>query len=119
MTALGHVASGLFANDDALAREVASAADTAHDPVWRMPLWQAYAPMLASKVADTNNVSAGPFAGSITAALFLQKFTGKAKTWAHFDLYGWTPPGKMGRPEGGEGQTVRLVYHFLEQRYGK
>jgi leucyl aminopeptidase len=124
LTGAARVATGpdlpaFFCDNDESADAILKTGLAAADPVWRMPLWKPYEAMLASKVSDTNNVSSGPFAGSITAALFLQKFTGKAKTWGHFDLYGWTPPGKMGRPEGGEVQTMRLVYRFLEERYGK
>lgn len=124
LTGAARVATGpdlpaMFCNDDGVANKLMQIGLDISDPVWRMPLWKPYEAMLASKVADTNNVSFGPFAGSITAALFLQKFTGKAKVWGHFDLYGWTPPGKPGRPEGGEAQAVRLVYSFLEDRYGK
>ena len=73
--------------------------------------------MLDSKVADLNNVSSGPFAGSITAALFLRRFVAKAATWAHFDIYGWNPSAKPGRPDGGEAQAARLIYELLERRY--
>ncbi|MCC2096252.1 MAG: leucyl aminopeptidase family protein [Hyphomicrobiales bacterium] len=123
LTGAARVATGpdlpsFFCDDDATAEAMTKCGLEISDPVWRMPLWKPYEAMLASKVADTNNVSSGPFAGAITAALFLQKFAGKAKTWGHFDLYGWTPAGKTGRPEGAEGQCVRLVYKFLEDRFG-
>ncbi len=87
------------------------------DPVWQMPLWAPYESMLASKIADTNNVSSGPFAGSITAALFLKKFVSKSKAWAHFDIYAWNPATKPGRPEGAELQTARLLYDMIEKKY--
>jgi leucyl aminopeptidase len=80
-------------------------------------LWDAYDSLLDSKTADLNNVSNGPFAGSITAALFLRRFVEGAQTWAHFDVYGWTPSTKPGRPEGGEAQAARLLYDCLERRY--
>ena len=124
LTGAARVATGpdlpaFYCDNDETAAALVETGLAHSDPVWRMPLWKPYNDMLVSKVADTNNVSAGPFAGSITAALFLQKFTGKAKTWGHFDLYGWMPPGKPGRPEGGEVQTLRLIYSFLEERFGK
>ncbi|MGE3247625.1 MAG: leucyl aminopeptidase family protein, partial [Beijerinckiaceae bacterium] len=59
----------------------------------------------------------GPFAGAITAALFLKKFAGQAKTWAHFDIYAWNQFAKPGRPEGAEAQTLRLLYRYLEGRF--
>ncbi len=115
--ALGPDLPPFYCTDDALAEEIARMGAQAHDPVWRLPLWDAYDSMLASKVASVNNVSSGPFAGSITAALFLRRFVEKAGAWAHFDIYGWTPAAKPGRPEGGEPQTARLLYTMLERRY--
>ena len=60
----------------------------------------------------------GSFAGSITAALFLNRFVDNAKAWAHFDVYGWTPSAKPARPEGGECQAARALYALLKERYG-
>ena len=89
-----------------------------HDPLWRMPLWAPYESMLDSKVADINNVATGGFAGSITCALFLKSFVSEAKRWLHFDIYGWNPATKPGRPEGGECQAARALYALLCERYG-
>jgi leucyl aminopeptidase len=72
--ALGPDLPALFCNDDNLASDLSSAGLAEHDPVWRLPLHKPYMKMLDSKVADTNNISSGGFAGAITAALFLQKF---------------------------------------------
>jgi len=110
--ALGHVASGLFANDDALAREVNSAADTAHDRVWHMPLWDDYQEQLKSNFADFANIGGRP-AGSVTAACFLARFTGKFK-WAHLDIAGtaW----KSGKEKGSTGRPVPLLTQFLVSR---
>ncbi|WP_375464305.1 M17 family metallopeptidase [uncultured Methylobacterium sp.] len=115
--ALGPDLPAFFTEDDALAGEIAAAGLAAIDPVWRMPLHAPYASLLASKVADLNNVSGGPFAGAITAALFLRRFAPRTKRHVHFDLYGWNPAAKPGRPEGGEVQTARLVHHLLTARY--
>ena len=60
----------------------------------------------------------GGFAGSITAALFLNRFVTAAKTWAHFDIYGWTQTPKSARPDGGECQAARALYALLKERYG-
>ncbi len=117
-TALGPDLPAFFTEDEELAASVAAAAHRANDPVWRLPLHQPYAGMLDSKVADLNNVSNGPFAGAITAALFLRRFAPKTKRHGHFDLYGWNPSTKPGRPEGGEVQTARLAYALLKARYG-
>jgi leucyl aminopeptidase len=116
--ALGPDLPAFFTEDEALAAAVAEAGRTAIDPVWRMPLHAPYASLLDSKVADLNNVSGGPFAGAITAALFLRRFAPNTRAHGHFDLYGWNPSTKPGRPEGGEVQTARLTYTLLKARYG-
>jgi leucyl aminopeptidase len=106
--ALGPDLPPFYCDDETLAAEIAATGAQINDPVWRLPLWDPYDSMLDSKVADLNNVSSGPFAGSITAALFLRRFVAKAATWAHFDIYGWIPSAKPGRPDGGEAQAARL-----------
>ncbi|AWN47716.1 leucyl aminopeptidase [Methylobacterium terrae] len=115
--ALGPDLPALFTEDDALAADLAATGLAVNDPVWRMPLWAPYGSLLDSKVADLNNVSSGPFAGAVTAALFLRRFARSAKAHVHLDLYGWNPGTKPGRPEGGEVQTARLVYALLKRRY--
>jgi len=116
--ALGPDLPPFYTDDETLADAIARTGDAVHDPVWRLPLWKPYRSMFESKVADLNNAGTGGFAGSITAALFLQRFVTKAKTWAHFDIYGWTPVAKPGRPEGGEPQAARLVASMIEARFG-
>ena len=113
--ALGHVASGLFANDEALAREVIAAADTACDRVWRMPVWDDYQEQLKSNFADFANIGGRP-AGAVTAACFLARFTKKLK-WAHLDIAGtaW----KGGREKGATGRPVPLLVQFLIGRAGR
>lgn len=115
--ALGPDLPPFYTEDETLAAAIARAGAAVHDPVWRLPLWQPYRSMFESKVADLNNAGTGGFAGSITAALFLQRFVTKAKAWAHFDIYGWTPSAKPGRPEGGEPQAARLVASLVEERF--
>ncbi len=116
--ALGPDLPAFFTGDEGLARAVAEAGAKVHDPVWRLPLHPPYASLLDSKIADLNNVSGGPFAGAITAALFLRRFAPKTGAHLHFDLYGWNPSSKPGRPEGGEVQTARLVHALVADRYG-
>ncbi|MGE0725264.1 MAG: M17 family metallopeptidase, partial [Alphaproteobacteria bacterium] len=87
--ALGPELPALFCNDDAFAGRIAAAATAVGDPVWRLPLWKGYRKQLDSKVADINNISEAPFAGSITAALYLQEFVSPTTPWAHFDMYAW------------------------------
>lgn len=115
--ALGPDLPAYFTEDDALAAQIDVAAHASLDPVWRLPLHAPYAKLLDSKIADLNNVSGGPFAGAITAALFLRRFAPKTKSHVHFDLYGWNPSTRPGRPEGGEVQTARLVHALLQIRY--
>ena len=116
--ALGTEVVPFYTDDDALAAALARSADAESDPLWRLPLWRPYDQMLDSKVADVNNVAAGGFAGSITAALFLRRFVSAAKAWLHCDIYAWNPATKPGRPEGAECQAARALYHLLVARYG-
>ena len=115
--ALGPDLPPFYTDDDAFAAELGIASERVSDPVWRMPLWRPYERKLASKIADTNNVTADGFAGSITAALFMKKFVEKAKVWAHFDIFGWNPVEKPHAPVGGEAQAIRAVFEVLKQRY--
>ena len=116
--ALGPDLPPFYTQDEALAADVARLARQEHDPLWRMPLWPAYDSWLDAKVADITNAPSGTFAGSITCALFLQRFVEAAKSWLHVDIYGWTPSAKPGRPEGGECQAARAIYKLLSERYG-
>ncbi|HEX7052587.1 MAG TPA: leucyl aminopeptidase [Burkholderiales bacterium] len=113
--ALGHVATGLFANDERLAEEIRVAADDAWDRVWRMPLWDEYQEQLRSNFADFANIGGRP-AGSITAASFLARFTKKLR-WAHLDIAGtaW----KSGREKGSTGRPVPLLVRFALRHAGK
>ena len=116
--ALGPDLPPFYTDNDALAAEVALCADEENDPLWRMPLWGLYDAWLDSKVGDINNAPANGFAGSITCALFLQRFVEQAEDWLHVDIYGWTPSARPGRPEGGECQAARAIFRLLSQRYG-
>ena len=116
--ALGPELPPFYPADEALAADIARFSASERDPVWRLPLWPAYDSLLDSKIADLNNVSGGSFAGSITCALFLQRFVSAAKAWVHFDIYAWNPSTKPGRPEGGESQAARAMYALLASRYG-
>jgi leucyl aminopeptidase len=116
--ALGTEVVPFYTDDDALAAALARSAQAESDPLWRLPLWRPYDQLLDSKVADVNNVSAGGFAGSITAALFLRRFVAAAKAWLHCDIYAWNQAPKPGRPEGAECQGARALYHLLMARYG-
>jgi leucyl aminopeptidase len=115
--ALGPDLPALFANDDRLAEDLLASGRSQGDPMWRLPLWKPYRKMLDSRIADMNNVSDGPFAGAITAALYLQEFVSPKTPWAHFDMYAWHPKALPGRPEGGEAQCLRAIYAMLRERY--
>jgi leucyl aminopeptidase len=115
--ALGPDLPPFYTDDDRFADELAAAATAVEDPLWRMPLWKPYEARLASKVADTNNVTTDGFAGSITAALFLRKFVERASTWAHFDIFAWNPVEKPHSPVGGEAQAIRALERILAKRY--
>ena len=117
--ALGPDLPPFYTNDESLAEALSTCAKQEHDPLWRLPLWPAYDSWLDSKVANINNAPSGGFAGSITCALFLQRFVEAAKSWVHVDIFGWTPSAKPGRPEGGECQAARAIYRLLSDRYGR
>ncbi len=116
--ALGPDLPPFYTDDETLAQELAACAKRENDPLWRLPLWPPYDSWLDSKVANVNNAASGTFAGSITCALFLQRFVETAKSWLHVDIYGWTPSAKPARPEGGECQAARAIYKLLSDRYG-
>ncbi|MBV1705759.1 MAG: leucyl aminopeptidase family protein [Hyphomicrobiales bacterium] len=116
--ALGPDLPPFYTHDEALAAEIAETGAAIQDPVWRLPLWHPYDRLLEGKISDLNNVTSGGFAGSITAALFLNRFVEKCRAYAHFDIYGWTPAARPGRPEGGECQAARLVAHVVARRFG-
>ena len=112
--ALGQHTGGLFTNDDALAELLDASGDRVGEPVWRMPLSGEYEHKLASKIADCDNAPGGPPA--ITAALFLQHFTG-GLPWAHLDIasVGDAPKGRFEWTEGPTGFGARLLLDWLGQ----
>lgn len=115
--ALGPELPALFANDDALADALIREGARVHDPLWRLPLWQPYREMLKSDIADINNAGQGGFAGSITAALFLERFIPSGTAWAHLDTFAWNPAAKPGRPKGGEALGLRAAWAMLKERF--
>jgi leucyl aminopeptidase len=116
--ALGPELPAFFTDDEDLAADLAAQSSAVSDPLWRLPLWRNYREMFETRVADINNAGAGGFAGAITAALFLQYFTEKARTWVHFDLYAWSKKSRPGRPAGGEAQAMRALFAVLQKRFG-
>jgi leucyl aminopeptidase len=110
--ALGHVATGLLANNEGLAKELLDAGQEAYDRAWQMPLWDDYQEQLKSNFADMANIGGKP-AGTITAACFLARFTEKYQ-WAHLDIAGtaW----RSGKDKGATGRPVPLLSQFLIDR---
>jgi leucyl aminopeptidase len=113
--ALGHHASAVFSNNDALAHELLAAGETSHDRAWHMPMWDDYQNQLDSNFADMANIG-GRAGGSITAACFLSRYA-KKYDWAHLDIAGtaW----KSGKEKGGTGRPVPLLTTFLIKRAAK
>jgi leucyl aminopeptidase len=116
--ALGPDLPATFVNDEPLAESLLAAGTQVADPLWRMPLWEPYAEMLSSDVADLNNMADAPMAGAVTAALFLQKFVPAGTPWAHLDTYAWRGAAKPGRPKGGDALGLRAAWEMLKSRYG-
>jgi len=111
--ALGPTLPPYFSNRDDVVSDVLASGTVQLDPLWHMPLWQPYINLLSSPIADMKNSGSG-FAGSVTAALFLEKFLGDGQPWMHFDVYGWNPTDNPARPKGGEIFAVRGLYHWLK-----
>jgi len=113
--ALGHVATGLFSNQDTLAEELLEAGTDAWDRAWHLPLWEDYQEQLKSPFADMANIGGRP-AGSVTAACFLSRFA-ESYAWAHLDIAGtaWV----SGKNKGATGRPVPLLSTFLIGRAGK
>jgi leucyl aminopeptidase len=118
-TATGFELPPFFTDDEDLAAELMQHAAMENDPMWRLPLWRGYESTLNSAVADLNNNPNYAYAGAITAALFLNRFVSKAKSWVHFDIAAWVDRPKPGRRQGAEVTAARAIYALLKTRYGK
>lgn len=116
--ALGPDLPALYSNDDALANALLQAGTEQRDPLWRLPLWHAYERYLKSGIADVANAGSSRMAGSITAALYLERFVAPQQKWAHLDVYSWNDNDAPGRPAGGEAQGLRAVFALLQQHSG-
>jgi leucyl aminopeptidase len=119
--ALGPQLPPFYTDDEGLAADIERAAKAAYDPVWRMPLWKGYVDALDSDVAEIkNDPDAWAQAGSVTAALFLQRFAPagpKCGPWAHFDVFAWNPRNRQGHPAGAEAQAIRGLYRMIRERF--
>ncbi|AQX20788.1 leucyl aminopeptidase [Bartonella sp. CDC_skunk] len=114
--ALGPDLPAFYCSNPIWAQKISQSANSITDPLWQMPLWKPYRQMLSSQIADINNTSGNNFAGSITAALFLNSFVEKAEKFAHFDLYGWSPKETPGYPVGGTAQAIRALYKLFKDQ---
>ncbi len=117
MVALGQEYAGIFSNDDDLSENLLKAGEQVDEPVWRMPLGKAYDKQIDSKIADMKNMG-GKYAGSISAAQFLQRFTNDVP-WVHIDIAGtaWkTEPSDIA-DRGATGYGVRLLDQLVRNNY--
>ncbi|MBA2652037.1 MAG: leucyl aminopeptidase family protein [Tatlockia sp.] len=117
--AVGTEIAAMFSNDDRLAQSLLDSALAVNDPIWRLPLFAGYKPLIDSNIADLTNFTPSPFAGAITAALFLEHFVSKSVPWVHFDIMAWNASSKPGKPEGGEALALRALMHYLAKTYGE
>jgi leucyl aminopeptidase len=119
LVALGKEHAGLFSNNDELSTRISEAGYTTGEKVWRMPLTPAYDKLIDSDIADMKNIG-GRFAGSITAAQFLQRFVNKVP-WAHLDVAGTAMDAEKSaiNQSWGSGWGVRLLNRLVANHYEK
>lgn len=118
-TALGTELPALYSNKPKTGFDIVEEGLAIRDPMWQMPLWQGYAKYVNSQVADITNSPNYAFAGSITAALFLERFVSPKTDWVHIDSYAWNSEAQPGRPIGGEALCLRALFNYLAKRFAK
>jgi leucyl aminopeptidase len=106
-----------FTDDETLSADLMRVSAEVHDPLWRLPLWRGYESTISSSIADLNNSPDYGLAGATTAALFLNRFVTRAKSWAHFDIPAWVDRPKPGRRKGAEANAARAIYALLKERF--
>lgn len=116
-TALGAELPALYSNKAKTGFDIVEAGLAIRDPMWQMPLWQGYAKYVNSQVADITNSPNYAFAGSITAALFLERFVSPKTDWVHIDSYAWNAEAQPGRPVGGEALCLRALFSYIQKRF--
>lgn len=114
--ALGAELPAFFCNHDVTTAALLKAGRTLDDPLWNLPLYDAYRGMLDSPIADINNIASGSYGGAITAALFLQEFIQTDIPWIHVDFMAYNMRSLPGRPEGGEAMGMRALFELIKQR---
>ncbi len=123
LTGAARVATGfelppVYTHDETLAADLAALAVSEQDAMWRLPLWKNYESWIDGKVADITNSADSAYAGSITAALFLNRFVTETKSFAHFDIAAWTDKPRPGKPAGAEAHCIRALYRLVSNRFG-
>jgi leucyl aminopeptidase len=120
LVALGKTHAGLFSNDDELSERILAAGKAVGEPCWRLPLGEDYDRQIDSDAADMKNTG-GRWAGSITAAQFLQRFVQNGTAWAHLDIAGttWSDKDKPTVPKGATAFGVRLLDELVAKHYEK
>ena len=116
--ALGPDLMPVFSNRDEVAQQIQLAGEEVEDPMWVMPLVQAYRTLIESPIADIINSGKSSYGGCITAALFLEHFVEPDIPWVHIDTFAWNQSDRPGRPQGGEALSLRAVFRYLQSRYG-
>ncbi len=117
IVALGEDVAGLLSNDRRLAARLIAASEETGEPLWELPLYEPYAEMVRSKIADLKNIGGGAGGGTITAAFFLKPFVGDVP-WAHLDIAGPSfveRETRADQPYGASGYGVRLLARFLQK----
>lgn len=115
---LGNDYAGLFSNNDELSANLLAASNAEAEPLWRMPLPPQYDKNIDSMIADVKNTGGRP-GGSITAALFIQRFVNNVP-WAHLDIAStaWKKPSSIPTiPDGATGYGVRLLNRMVQDKY--
>ncbi len=116
--ALGPDLPPIYSTDEGFQRAICDAGMEIGDPLWPMPFWDRYNSYLRSDIADVNHAASTPFAGSITAALFLKRFCADI-SFTHIDTFAWNPSSLPGRPKGGEALTLRAIFTALEREFSR
>ncbi len=116
--ALGEDLPPIYARDGGQARAIQDLSFQVEDPLWHMPLYKPYNSYIKPPIADLSNSGTSSFAGSLTAALFLDHFVAADIDWYHLDIYAWNLSDRPGRPAGGEAQGLRALWVWLKREYG-
>lgn len=112
--ALGTELPALFCNKDKTANDILEASHKAHDPLWRLPLFDDYERHLDGGYVTLSSTGSSGYGGAITAALFLRRFAGRDTNWAHIDVMAWNLGSRPGRPKGGEAMGLRSLFTYIE-----